>query len=62
MGRQGVRVLTEERDKGKRREGSYLEERVEREVMIGVAQSARDVWGATYRNKEYILLNMERDK
>jgi hypothetical protein len=27
-----------------------------------VAQSGRYVWGATYRNKEYILLNMERDK
>ena len=29
-----MRVLTEERDKGKRREGNYREERVEREVMI----------------------------
>jgi hypothetical protein len=29
-----MRVLTEERDKGKGREGNYREEHVEREMMI----------------------------
>jgi hypothetical protein len=47
-----MRVLTEERDKGKGREGNYREEHVERRDDDCVAQSKCGVWGPRGRAED----------